>query len=169
MSCWEKAQRGPQGDFWNRQSLSGTCESASTGCALLLGLRLLASGFLLLDSHLHRVFLPLCLLLDISCLLPQRALPGSTSSPESSAACGLSISLFSDACLPALWDSAAFVPSPGPESTQGGKLLGPGPQSCFQLPCPLGSGVRGHPRVSLQRMPFRGLCRYEYVVRRVTL
>lgn len=28
------------------------------GCALLIGLRLLASGFLLLDSHLHREFLP---------------------------------------------------------------------------------------------------------------
>lgn len=39
-------------------SLSDTCKSASSGCALLLGLRLLASGFLLLASHLHRVFLP---------------------------------------------------------------------------------------------------------------
>lgn len=56
VSCLEKAQRCPHGDFWNRQP-SDPCESASAECALLIGLRLLASGFLLLDSHLHRVFL----------------------------------------------------------------------------------------------------------------
>lgn len=96
VSCLEKAQRCPHGDFWN-----SLLTSASSGCALLIGLRLLASGFLLLDSHLHRALLPLCLL-DIFSLLPQRALPDSTSSPESSAACGLSAPLLSDACPPAL-------------------------------------------------------------------
>lgn len=100
VSCLEKAQRCPHGDFRNRKP-SDTRESASSGRALLIGLRLLASGFLLLDSHLHRVFLSPLRLLDFSSLLPQRASPGSASSPESSAACGLSTPLLSDTCPPA--------------------------------------------------------------------
>lgn len=83
-SCWRSGLEGdPNRDFWSRQSLPVPVESASQGSASsaapvgasLLRLKLLASFFLSLDSHLHGPVFCLCLLDTVSSPLLQRALP----------------------------------------------------------------------------------------------
>lgn len=65
-------------------------------------------------------------------------------------------------------ETAASVPSPGPDSPQGGRLLGP--DLCPASNClVLLFWAEGHPGGSLRRVSSRKLCRCGCAVRQVTL
>lgn len=160
-SCWRSGLEGdPNRDFWSRQSLPVPVESASQGSASsaapagasLLRLKLLASFFLSLDSHLHgpvssasafwtpfplRCFRELCL---ASACAPLRG---------PSAGCGLSPPLLSD----------AFLPAPSEAWLCFRETTGSRPQPQFFLACCHCCRGGGRPRGSPRGEPCRRLCR----------